>query len=297
MSTMLSECGACGLWKIATDFYRDVRYPDAWVPRSSCRVCYAQRRKVARVHWLAKVCTGCKRMVSVSGFYLDKTGAPHMPCKSCRATYRAPAVTVSEKQCVRCQRFLPASDFSPSRSHSDRLESACRQCRNAYRANSISVPTEKCCSVCKEVKPSDDFYRTNKHLDGLYSRCKDCHNERAAPGQAKYRTVNQERVQGWLREWNRTNQEARRVINHRRRAAKHAVESNFTRKQWAALKEAYEHCCAYCGKPSQRLTIDHVIPLSKGGPHTIQNIVPACNPCNSSKKDREAPPHRTHSFS
>lgn len=45
------------------------------------------------------------------------------------------------------------------------------------------------------------------------------------------------------------------------------------------------HTCQYCGS-TKRLTIDHVIPRSKGGTHTWDNVVTACEKCNSSKSDR-----------
>lgn len=45
------------------------------------------------------------------------------------------------------------------------------------------------------------------------------------------------------------------------------------------------HVCQYCGS-SKRLTLDHVIPRSKGGPHTWNNVVTACERCNSRKGDR-----------
>jgi 5-methylcytosine-specific restriction endonuclease McrA len=45
------------------------------------------------------------------------------------------------------------------------------------------------------------------------------------------------------------------------------------------------HTCQYCGS-SKRLTLDHVIPRSKGGLHTWDNVVTACEKCNSRKGDR-----------
>lgn len=45
------------------------------------------------------------------------------------------------------------------------------------------------------------------------------------------------------------------------------------------------HTCQYCGS-MRNLTIDHVIPRSKGGQHTWDNVVAACERCNSSKGDR-----------
>lgn len=48
------------------------------------------------------------------------------------------------------------------------------------------------------------------------------------------------------------------------------------------------HLCAYCGREfsSQRLTRDHVIPISKGGSDTWTNVVAACMPCNQKKGAR-----------
>jgi 5-methylcytosine-specific restriction endonuclease McrA len=44
------------------------------------------------------------------------------------------------------------------------------------------------------------------------------------------------------------------------------------------------HRCQYCGGAAEN--IDHVIPRSKGGPHAWDNVVAACRPCNSRKRDR-----------
>lgn len=44
--------------------------------------------------------------------------------------------------------------------------------------------------------------------------------------------------------------------------------------------------CAYCGSGKQEeMQIEHVIPISSGGPHDIGNIVPACHRCNMSKSN------------
>ncbi|MDQ7816123.1 MAG: HNH endonuclease [Melioribacteraceae bacterium] len=46
------------------------------------------------------------------------------------------------------------------------------------------------------------------------------------------------------------------------------------------------HKCAYCGRGDLPLTIDHVIPKSKGGDESWENLVAACLPCNNRKGDR-----------
>ena len=42
--------------------------------------------------------------------------------------------------------------------------------------------------------------------------------------------------------------------------------------------------CQYCGAAAE--SIDHVVPRAKGGPHTWENVVAACRPCNTAKRDR-----------
>jgi 5-methylcytosine-specific restriction endonuclease McrA len=61
---------------------------------------------------------------------------------------------------------------------------------------------------------------------------------------------------------------------HRRKITRRAV---FARDRWT---------CQYCGRERGNLTVDHVIPRSKGGSSTWENIVTCCAPCNRRKGDR-----------
>ena len=47
-----------------------------------------------------------------------------------------------------------------------------------------------------------------------------------------------------------------------------------------------DHCCQYCGYKGERLSLDHVIPRSRGGGHTWDNITTACLSCNVVKGNR-----------
>lgn len=51
----------------------------------------------------------------------------------------------------------------------------------------------------------------------------------------------------------------------------------FARDDWS---------CVYCGKATRELTLDHVIPRHRGGPHTWDNLVSACKACNHRKAGR-----------
>ena len=46
------------------------------------------------------------------------------------------------------------------------------------------------------------------------------------------------------------------------------------------------YTCQYCGREASGLTVDHVIPRSRGGPSAWENIVAACAPCNRKKGNR-----------
>lgn len=83
--------------------------------------------------------------------------------------------------------------------------------------------------------------------------------------------------------WKQAHPEDVCEYSKRRRARTTGVLVTLTLAQWRAIKLAYRNCCAYCGRKMERLTQDHVLPLAKGGGHTCDNVVPACQSCNSRK--------------
>jgi len=59
------------------------------------------------------------------------------------------------------------------------------------------------------------------------------------------------------------------------------------RKQnWWKNRIARE-ACHYCGRtvPAKELTLDHIVPLARGGRSTKGNCAPACKECNNQKKN------------
>jgi 5-methylcytosine-specific restriction endonuclease McrA len=64
------------------------------------------------------------------------------------------------------------------------------------------------------------------------------------------------------------------------------VEHDLSDEHWTALKEAWGGC-AYCGAVGKPLQRDCVLALSRGGRYTLDNIVPACLSCNTSKCNDE----------
>ena len=98
---------------------------------------------------------------------------------------------------------------------------------------------------------------------------------------ARYRMNHPEKIHAYFL----AHPEIHVAVEARRRAQKRRSPTNdFTAAQWKEIQAAYNHRCAYCGKRAKgHLTIDHITPLIKGGPHTTSNIVPACRECNAKK--------------
>ncbi len=78
---------------------------------------------------------------------------------------------------------------------------------------------------------------------------------------------------------------ARYARKRQRRMAKR--DHDLTDAQWDALREAWEGRCAYCGDPDDAPQRDTVLPISRGGRYTLDNVVPACRSCNASKCNDE----------
>ena len=81
----------------------------------------------------------------------------------------------------------------------------------------------------------------------------------------------------YQKQWLTPERQAQR--NHRRRARKNRRHYRISTKELAAIRR---QPCAYCGAAGPS-TIDHVIPLSRGGMHSIGNLIAACASCNRRK--------------
>jgi len=83
-----------------------------------------------------------------------------------------------------------------------------------------------------------------------------------------------------------TSRSRRARASKRRKRRMDAVEHDLSKEQWTALQAAWSGC-AYCGAVDKALQRDCVLALSRGGRYTLENIVPACGACNTSKCNDE----------
>ena len=113
----------------------------------------------------------------------------------------------------------------------------------------------------------------------------EANRERALINIKAWREAHPEKVKEYERKWWKVHPEKSHALCKARRAMRNGSSvCDFTAAQWQEMQAAFDHRCAYCGKRAKgHLTQDHLTPLSKGGNHTLPNIVPACRSCNSKK--------------
>ncbi|MBI5014115.1 MAG: HNH endonuclease [Deltaproteobacteria bacterium] len=68
-------------------------------------------------------------------------------------------------------------------------------------------------------------------------------------------------------------------------AREKAKARELRRSQWWKRRRS-SGVCHYCGRrfPARELTMDHLVPLIRGGRSVKSNVVPACGECNAKKK-------------
>ena len=172
----------------------------------------------------------------------------------------------TERQCTRCHETLPVSAFGRDASRVDGFSATCRECERAE------------CRKWRKANPERvREYSRCRLRDPEKSRVKDrlCYQRNQAVNRAK------------RREHYRRNPDLYHAAHARRKArVRSATVCDLTAAQWRDIKAQFAHRCVYCDADDVKLTMDHVIPIVKGGGHTASNIVPACALCNGRKHAR-----------
>lgn len=102
-----------------------------------------------------------------------------------------------------------------------------------------------------------------------------------------YRANNKEKVRERTNSWRKRNPEKSVLQTNRRRALRYENESfRLTDIDMVDRVNKQNKCCFWCGKKLDNYHVDHVIPISKGGRHSIGNIVISCPSCNSIKNNK-----------
>mgnify|MGYP003402340636 CR=1 FL=1 len=143
--------------------------------------------------------------------------------------------------------------------------SYCSTCYNSYKREWYLNNRDK------EIKRCSDYNKKNPHV--------------AARSMMNCRKNRPEFYREYKKQYLKNNPTRDQLYSKNKRAMKRCLLpcSPIKHKDWIALLGKFNSRCFYCRKKFRKLEMDHVIPLSRGGEHSIRNVVPACRLCNQRK--------------
>ena len=173
------------------------------------------------------------------------------------------------KVCKKCQKTCSVTDFYKG-------QSQCKTCAKEY--------ARKYSKAYAKANPEKYKQRWQKQNKRRWVEQKQ--DKEHLLKKAIYRQQNSAKRVATAKAWNQANRQ--RFILHvanahiKRKIAKDARAFKILDKEY---KKLYNSPCAFCGA-TEKITMDHIIPISRSGNHSIGNLQPLCRSCNSSKKSR-----------
>jgi 5-methylcytosine-specific restriction endonuclease McrA len=203
------------------------------------------------------------------------------------------------KQCSECKEIKAVAEFYKHPTSKDGLGYICKLCARASNARWYKEHPEQCRALNArwrkehpEQKRANNARWYKEHSEKVRANSalwyKE-HPEQKRASSANWRKAHPEQCRALNARWNKERPEKGRTYSARRRTLKRGLPATLTNKEWQRILIKAGNCCTYCDcKFSSKLKAvqDHFIPLSKGGPYTKENIVPACQSCNSRKGNR-----------
>lgn len=188
--------------------------------------------------------------------------------------------------CSLCATWRPLADFF----------------RDARLATGHRKDCKDCCRarVKRRFAADPDAHREYLEYQAAY---REAHRQENRDYALRYRLANPDKIRSDMEQYRakpenqltaRQRARAFRMANparrleyeRRRRANKISTNIGFIKPADLAAKLAYWGNRCWMCKSTEDIQVDHVKPLSKGGPHMLANLRPACRPCNLAKSDR-----------
>jgi len=233
--------------------------------------------------------------------------------------------SIKTKPCSKCKELLPLTSFSRhngAKSSKTGYRASCKKCdvedNRLYRATNREKVNANKRDWAKnnrdKLLPTEARYR-EKNRDRLreyHQSWKEKNADHYKAWQIEYREKNKDRKKELDRIYQQNNKDKVNAASRRYRerhpdrvreikknqARRHpevSLNTSMRRRARLAQNGVYEvtakdimkmlrQPCVYCGAPSEH--IDHVIPIAKGGRHSIGNLAPACKSCNLHKSSK-----------
>lgn len=186
------------------------------------------------------------------------------------------------KRCSKCGEYKLLREFPKASREKSGYQSACKSCRKAlYQSSQMKK---------RMLRYAADPQWLEKQKASAKASHQKYRNRYSAKQRDRYRADESVRRAAVERaeKWRLENPDSVKVYFAKKRSKEVAAKGGFTRDDVKRLLEKQRFKCVYCGGDiSGGLhTIEHVIPLSRGGSNGLENIALACRSCNARKGDK-----------
>jgi len=195
------------------------------------------------------------------------------------------------RACTKCGVSKQLGEFFKDSKSKQGFRASCKDCDKARGRAHYEANREKRLAWQKEYYLAnqedaviyarqwrrDNPEKTRKYHASYKEKYPEKERERHAKKSLRYRTEKPELVKLWGKNWSDRNPHKVTLKSQRRRAK--TSEFVVLEKDIASI---YSRPCVRCNTTSN-ITLDHIIPLSRGGAHSVGNFQPLCKSCNSSK--------------
>lgn len=139
----------------------------------------------------------------------------------------------------------------------------------------MSSKVFRVCTICQKEFEREGSSRA--------LRCSlECRKKWAVRRSIKWAEANRERQNATFRKYYQLHKTEHLLRTKVRAFRIKGIGGTVSKSEWDEIKAKYNFKCLRCGK-KKKLTMDHVMPISSGGEHSVENIQPLCGPCNSIK--------------
>lgn len=218
--------------------------------------------------------------------------------KCCNSEYRVlhPKKIIQEgfKFCNKCKSEKLFIEFGNNTKGINNLDSRCNDCRKIYRSenkNHISIKSKEYRNENRIILNSYNknwrILNYEKHKQSLKNNYI-LNRDKRLKDAVSYYQYNKEKIRIYRKAYSKT--EIAKAVDknkHHKRRAK-TNQGDVTSQQLLKLQQNAK-VCYWCNTPLKvkKAHIDHYIPLSKGGEHTISNLVVSCAKCNLTKNAKD----------
>lgn len=185
------------------------------------------------------------------------------------------------KRCTSCEQEKPTTEFGKCSKLPDGLNIYCLACTRVQSRKWRAANREK-----SRESARNTYYQDIEKTRAQRREQARQYSEQRKIYATKRRAEDYEKVISIERASRERNKEKNRPAkNARQQIRNRIVQGSIYVISKKDLRRLYGQPCSACGT-MENLSIDHIIPISRGGSHSVGNMMTLCRPCNASKHAR-----------